>query len=230
MNGILVVDKPQDWTSHDVVNFIRRRFKIKRVGHTGTLDPMATGVLVLLLGEYTKFSSEFSGDTKEYKTVLTLGRATDTGDATGRVIKQRPLPELRKEAVEETLKKFTGDIQQIPPMVSAVKINGQKLYNLARQGKEIQRKPRPVCISNLRLDSFAPPDIAMSIVCSKGTYVRTLCEDIAEGLGCCGCMSYLRRVRAGQFLIGQAIAVEKLREIPQQDLGNLILNRWAEKP
>ena len=150
MDGILVVDKPQGWTSHDVVNFIRRRFKIKKAGHSGTLDPMATGILIVLLGGYTKFSNEFMDSAKEYKAVLTLGTSTDTQDSTGNVIKTQSVPELKKEDIEKALEGFKGQIEQVPPMFSAIKFKGQRLYKLARQGVRIQRSMRKVNITALR--------------------------------------------------------------------------------
>lgn len=225
MNGILIVDKPQGWTSHDVVHFIRKRFGIKKAGHAGTLDPMATGILVVLLGKYTKLSAEFMDGCKEYRAVLTLGKATDTQDATGKVLRQQQVPELKQADVEDTLKRFTGEIEQVPPMVSALKVNGQKLYKLARQGKEIQRSPRKVIINRLQLESFKPPDIALSVTCRKGTYIRTLCEDISNALGCPGHMSYLRRTRSGRFSVDDAVAIERLRKISDKDLEKLIIEK-----
>lgn len=222
MNGVLIVDKPQGWTSHDVVHFIRKRFGIKKAGHAGTLDPMATGILVVLLGKYTKLSAEFMGGCKEYRAVLTLGKSTDTQDSTGKVLRQQPVPELKQADVEDALKRFTGEIEQVPPMVSALKVKGQKLYRLARQGKEIQRSPRRVIIDRLQLESFKPPDIALSVACRKGTYIRTLCEDISNALGCPGHMSYLRRIRSGGFSIEQAVSMEKLKQITADDLKNFI--------
>jgi len=218
MNGILVVDKPQGWTSHDVVSFIRRRFNIKKAGHTGTLDPMATGVLVVLLGRCTKLSESIMAGKKEYETILTLGKCTDTQDATGKVTEERPVPELKKSDIEKTLKSFTGEIQQIPPMVSALKVNGQTLYKLARSGKTIDREPRNIMIERLELKAFNPPDISMTILCQKGTYVRTLCEDIARELGACGHMSYLRRTRSGDFNVDNSVNMETLKNIAVDEL------------
>ncbi len=223
MNGILIVDKPQGWTSHDVVNFVRKRFQIKKVGHAGTLDPMATGILVLLLGESTSLSSHYMNGDKEYQAVLTLGKVTDTADATGKVIKTETVPDFDIEQVKAILEKFVGQIEQIPPMVSAIKINGQKLYKLARQGKDIQRSPRKVTIISLQLDSFKLPDISISVTCNKGTYIRTLCEDIAYALGSCGHMSYLRRTRSGEFSVKQAMGIEKLKTISEEELAGYIL-------
>lgn len=225
MNGILVIDKPQGWTSHDVVNFVRRRFNIKKAGHAGTLDPMATGLLVLLLGSYTKLSQEFTAEFKEYRAVLTLGKVTDTQDATGRVIATQAVPPLKHSDIEAVLEKFTGELQQVPPMVSAVSVNGKRLYKLARQGKEVKREPRKIIIEKLELDSFNPPDISISVTCSKGTYIRTLCEDIAKALGSAGHMSYLRRTRSGRFHIEDAVGIDKLKNITEQDLRSLVMEK-----
>jgi tRNA pseudouridine55 synthase len=225
MDGILVVDKPQGWTSHDVVNFIRRRFNIKKAGHAGTLDPVATGVLVVLLNGYTKFSNEFMSDYKEYKAVLTLGKTTDTQDSTGRVIKMQSVPDLKRQDVEKVLENFRGEIEQVPPMFSAVKVRGQRLYKLARRGEEIQRNPRKITITALELEKFQLPNISVSVVCNKGTYIRTLCEDIAKALGCTGHMSYLRRTRSGAFSVGQAVSIEKLKCIQTEDLKGFLFQR-----
>jgi len=224
MNGILIVDKPQGWTSHDVVNFVRRRFQLKKVGHAGTLDPMATGILVLLLGGATSLSDQYMNSSKEYKAVLTLGKITDTADATGKVIKTEIIPELKRVDVENVLKGFIGEIEQVPPMVSAIKFQGQRLYKLARQGNVVERQPRKITIADIELTSFTLPDIAISVICNKGTYIRTLCEDIAKALGSCGHMSYLRRTKSGGFSIEQAIDIEKLKNIPAGDLNNFIIN------
>jgi tRNA pseudouridine55 synthase len=229
MDGILVVDKPQGWTSHDVVNFIRRRFKIKKAGHSGTLDPMATGILIVLLGGYTKFSNEFMDSAKEYKAVLTLGTSTDTQDSTGNVIKTQSVPELKKEDIEKALEGFKGQIEQVPPMFSAIKFKGQRLYKLARQGVRIQRSMRKVNITALCLEKFEPPHIWLSVTCNKGTYIRTLCEDVASSLGCLGHMSYLRRTRSGGFSINQAVSIERLKEIQTEDLKSLVLQTLASK-
>ena len=223
MDGIIIVDKPQGWTSHDVVNFIRKKFGIKKAGHAGTLDPMATGVLVVLLGKYTKFSDKLMAGNKGYEAVLTLGRCTDTQDATGKTVKEEPTPDLKKSDIEKVLKKFTGAIEQVPPMVSALKINGQTLYKLARQGKEVERKPRKIVIEKMELKSFNAPDISVAITCQKGTYVRTLCEDIAKELGACGHMSYLRRIKSGDFNIEQAVSMERLKEISAEELNQCII-------
>jgi len=222
MDGILVVDKPQGWTSHDVVNFVRSRFGIKRAGHAGTLDPMATGVLVILLGEYTKFSDSIMLGKKEYEAVLTLGECTDTQDATGRVTRQSPAPRLDVEMLKKVLEKFTGVTEQVPPMVSALKVKGNTLYKLARQGKEIERVPRKIVIEKIELKSFDEKNISFKVICRKGTYIRTLCEDMARELGACGHMSYLRRIRSGDFGIEQAVTMERLKEISVDDLRNFL--------
>ena len=224
MDGVLIIDKPRGWTSHDVINFIRRTFAIKKAGHAGTLDPMATGVLVVLLGGYTKYSDRLMAGEKEYQAVLTLGECTDTQDATGKVIKESSVPEFNKKDIEVVFAKFTGETEQVPPMVSALKVGGRTLYKLARQGKEIQRQPRKIFIEKIELKTFDKKNISFSVVCRKGTYVRTLCEDIAKHLNCCGHMSYLRRIRSGDFSIDQALAVEKLKSVTAGDL-----EQWVKK-
>ena len=216
MDGIIVIDKPQGWTSHDVINFIRRRFNIKKAGHTGTLDPMATGVLVVLLGRCTKLAEKLMADKKEYKAGLTLGRCTDSQDRTGKTTKESPVPELKKSDIEKALNKFKGRTEQVPPMVSALKVGGKTLYKLARQGKEIERKPRKIIIEDIKLEVFNSPDISFTVTCHKGTYVRTLCEDIAKGLGACGHMSYLRRTRSGNFDISEAFPMDRLKQLDAQ--------------
>jgi len=224
MDGILVVDKPQGWTSHDVVNFIRKRFNIKKAGHAGTLDPMATGVLIILLGSYTKHSDSIMSGKKEYEAVLTLGECTDTQDATGKVVKESKIPEIDKISIERVIAKFTGEIEQVPPMVSALKVNGQALYKLARQGKEIERAPRKIVIEKIILKSFDIKNISFSVICQKGTYIRTLCEDIAKELTACGHMSYLRRVRSGDFCIAQAVTMEQIKQADEK-----VFEQWIKK-
>jgi len=217
MDGVIVIDKPQGWTSHDVVNFVRKKSGIRKVGHAGTLDPMATGVLVVLPGKSTKLSQEYSQHDKRYLTRMILGVTTDTQDAEGRIIKTQPVSGITDKKIEEALKEFKGEIEQVPPMVSAIKHKGQPLYKLARKGISIARKPRQIFVEELKLTSYKMPEVTLDITCSKGTYVRTLCDDIGNRLGCGGHMSYLRRVRSGKFGIEEAVTVEDLknRDIPR---------------
>ena len=184
-NGILIIDKPRGWTSMDVCAKLRGMFREKRVGHAGTLDPMATGVLPVFIGRATRAVEFAAGSDKEYIAGLKLGIITNTQDATGEILEERAV-EVTRNQLLAALERFTGDIEQVPPMYSAVKINGKKLYELARKGKEVERRPRPVTIHTLELLEGAPPagaDFALRVVCSKGTYVRTLCHDIGQALG-----------------------------------------------
>ena len=224
MDGILIVDKPRGFTSHDVVDFIRRKFRIKKAGHAGTLDPQATGVLVILLGRLTKKSGVFSADDKEYQATLELGVSTDTQDAQGRIIKQKQVGNFSSEQIEQVFKQFLGKIEQVPSMFSALKHKGQRLYSLARKGIEVQRPAREVFIHQLQINKVRLPHIYFSVKCSKGTYIRTLCADIAERLGCPGHMSELRRVSCGPFSIKQAIGLDRLKDYSPQQLRRALLN------
>ncbi|MCX5716669.1 MAG: tRNA pseudouridine(55) synthase TruB [Candidatus Omnitrophica bacterium] len=225
MNGILVVDKPKGITSHDVVDAVRRRFRIKKVGHAGTLDPLATGVLVLLVGAATKLSGRLMSEDKEYEVVMTLGRRTKTGDADGEVILENgDFSGVTPEKVKTALAKFSGEIYQTPPMTSAIKYQGKKLYELARKGIEIKREPRPVTIKGMDMLEFNPPDVRIRIKCSKGTYVRVLCDDVGLELGCGAYVSNIRRTRSGDFPINEAVEFEKLRTTTRKELGLLLKN------
>ena len=204
MNGILLIDKPSDWTSSDVVAKLRGVLHEKRIGHAGTLDPMATGLLVLFVGRATRACSFAEADDKEYHAALRLGLTTDTQDVTGRTLRESDATAVTEEALREALRRFEGEIEQIPPMYSAIKQGGKKLYEIARRGGEVERKPRPITVRRLALTGRDGEDWLLDIGCSKGTYVRTLCHDIGESLGCGGCMSALRRVRAGAFSVHEA--------------------------
>ena len=209
-NGIIVIDKPAGWTSMDVCAKLRGMFREKRVGHAGTLDPMATGVLPVFIGRATR-AVEFAADSdKEYIAGLKLGVVTNTQDTTGEVLEERPA-DVARDQLRAALETFRGQIQQVPPMYSAIKIRGKKLYELARKGREVAREPRTVYIEALDILDEAPPegsDYLLRVVCSKGTYVRTLCHDIGQALGCGGCMSYLRRVKAAGFTLAESVALE----------------------
>jgi tRNA pseudouridine55 synthase len=215
MHGILIVNKPCGITSHDVVDVIRRRFGIKKVGHTGTLDPMARGVLVLLLGRATKLSSTFVKDDKEYIATLLLGKRTDTQDITGRVIEEKELPVLTRDVLEAVLQSFTGRRKQVPPMISAKKHRGRKLYELARRGKSVERSPVDIYIHDIRLLDVNLPEITFFVRCSKGTYVRTLCEEIGMALGAPACMASLLRTASGEFRIEEARGLD---EVSKEDI------------
>jgi len=215
MDGILVVNKPSGITSHDVVNFIRRRFNIKRVGHAGTLDPMATGVLVVLLGKATKLSNTFTGDDKEYVAKIFFGKKTDTQDSQGRVIEEKNIGSIDIENVKKALDNFKGEIEQVPPMVSAIKHRGKRLYQLARAGKTVNREPRRITISSIEMLDFRFPELTFKVRCSKGTYVRTLCEDIGKVLGVPSHMSGLIRSASGDFLLEDS---KNLDEVHEKDI------------
>ena len=209
MNGIVIVDKPQDWTSQDVTARLRRVFNTRRIGHGGTLDPMATGVLPVFVGRATRGVEFFEHAEKTYETVLRLGITTDTEDAWGETIAERPV-EFTAEKLEQVLESFRGEIFQIPPMYSALKVNGQKLCDLARKGREVERKPRPITIHELTLLEVTENTLRLRVCCSKGTYIRTLCKDIGEALGCGGCMAQLRRVTAGEYTIEESVPLQEL--------------------
>ena len=219
MNGIVIVDKPQDWTSQDVTARLRRVFNTRRIGHGGTLDPMATGVLPVFVGRGTRGVEFFEHAEKTYETVLRLGLTTDTEDVWGETLEERCV-EFTAEKLEEVLNAFRGEILQVPPMYSALKVNGQKLCDLARKGKEVERKPRPITIHELTLLEVTENTLRLRVRCSKGTYIRTLCKDIGEALGCGGCMAQLRRVTAGEYTIEEAVPLQTLLETenPEQYL------------
>ncbi|MFH1853834.1 MAG: tRNA pseudouridine(55) synthase TruB [Candidatus Omnitrophota bacterium] len=212
MDGILVVNKPAGITSHDVVDIIRRRFKVKKVGHAGTLDPMATGVLVVLIGKATKLSNTFINDNKEYVATLFIGRSTDTQDSTGRIVDERPFNGQDTAIIKEILSGFIGAREQVPPMISAKKYKGIKLYQLARKGKIVDRKPCLIKIHEIEALDFKPPEIIFRVRCSKGTYVRTLCEDIGRAMGYPAHMSGLTRTASGRFTLGEAKGLETVSE------------------
>lgn len=207
--GIIIIDKPEGWTSQDVAAKLRGVFHERRVGHGGTLDPMATGVLPIFIGRATRAVEFFESAEKEYVAGLRLGLETNTQDTTGETIAEQPVS-VTKEQVQEVLTTFLGPQQQLPPMYSAVKIGGKKLYELARQGKTVERKPRNIEILELELLEGEGADYVIRVRCSKGTYIRTLCHDIGQALGCGGCMSSLRRTGAGCYGIEQAVTMEEL--------------------
>ncbi|MCX5726841.1 MAG: tRNA pseudouridine(55) synthase TruB [Candidatus Saganbacteria bacterium] len=212
MDGIMVVDKPAAWTSHDVVNFVRKNFQVNKVGHAGSLDPQATGVLVILLGRATKESLKFSSQDKEYEATLGLGRTTDTQDSSGKTLIEKDCSEITGESVKKVFESFLGETQQVPPMVSALKSKGIRLYSLAHQGLEVERNPRKIEIKKLDILNIDLPHVRFDVLCSKGTYIRTLCHDIGEALGCGGHLASLRRVRSGKFVIKDAVTIEELKE------------------
>ena len=209
MNGIVIVDKPQGWTSQDVTARLRRVFNTRRIGHGGTLDPMATGVLPVFVGRATRGVEFFEHAEKTYETVLRLGLATDTEDITGSTLEEKPVS-LTEAEILAVLPQFRGEILQIPPMYSALKVNGQKLCDLARKGREVERQPRPITIHQLEFLGMEGSDVRLRVRCSKGTYIRTLCKDIGAALGCGGCMAALRRVSAGEYTAEESVPLQTL--------------------
>lgn len=219
MNGIVIIDKPAGWTSQDVVSKLRGVLHTRRIGHGGTLDPMATGVLPVFVGRGTRAVEFFEHAEKTYEAALRLGIITDTEDITGTVLEEKPVS-VTPEQLEAALSQFRGEIQQIPPMYSALKINGQKLCDLARKGKQVERQPRTITIHRLDCLSFDGQTAQLRVTCSKGTYIRTLCKDIGDALGCGGCMESLRRTAAGAYTIDEAVELAVLVEAvdPEQYL------------
>lgn len=217
-SGVLLVDKPEGWTSHDAVNCLRRRFRLKKVGHCGTLDPLATGLLVLVIGRATKLSSRFINDDKVYSGVIRLGVETSSQDRDGEITRRHEISDVSEKYVQEAVAGFLGEQKQIPPMVSAIKVNGQKLYKLARKGREIEREPRLVHIYDFTMESIQLPDIRFRVHCSKGTYIRTLAADLGNILGCGGHLHQLRRLRSGSFEVSDAVPMEKIKQWEREDL------------
>lgn len=215
-NGILIVDKPADWTSQDVVSKLRGVFHEKRVGHGGTLDPMATGVLPVFFGRATRAVEFFEHAEKAYVAHLRLGTVTDTQDTTGNVLETHPVT-VSEEQIRSALAQFLGQQEQIPPMYSAIKVGGKKLYELARAGKEVERKPRAITVFELELRAFSADEAVIYVRCSKGTYVRTLCHDIGAALGCGGCMAVLRRVQAGAYCEQETIPLDEIVRHPNPE-------------
>ena len=211
INGVINIYKNKGFTSHDVVAKLRGILKQKKIGHTGTLDPDAIGVLPVCLGNATKLCDMLTEKEKEYIAKVQLGVTTDTQDMTGTVLQERPV-EVSEDMVREALQSFVGNYEQIPPMYSALKVNGKKLYELAREGKEVERKARPVVIHSIEVLDMSLPQIKIKVVCSKGTYIRTLCHDLGEKLGCGAAMAALERTKSGQFSLETAITLEDLEK------------------
>ena len=211
ISGVLVVDKPIGLTSHDVVQIIRKGTNIRRAGHTGTLDPRASGVLVILIGPAVRLSEYVSASDKRYQAVVRLGQSTDTYDADGRVVSTSPV-NITEDEFANALKQFIGEIEQVPPPYSAVKVKGKKAYEMAREGEEVELLPRKIQVYNLDLLEWAPPDAVIDVYCSSGTYVRSLAHDLGEALGCGAHLVGLRRTKSGRFTLRDAVPLRKLRE------------------
>ena len=218
MDGILIVDKPQGITSHDVVNLIRRQFVLKKVGHGGTLDPMATGVLVMLLGKATKSSQTFLNDDKEYEATMVLGATSDTGDAWGRITPSGIMTNPDERKIKSTFDEFLGETEQAPPMYSAVKIRGKKLYQLARKGISVDVAPKKIFIKALEILNISLPEISFKVTCSKGTYIRKLASDIGDRLKTGAYLSSLRRTRSGKFTVENAILGSDIKNLRKEDI------------
>ncbi|MFA6815022.1 MAG: tRNA pseudouridine(55) synthase TruB [Lentisphaeria bacterium] len=228
IDGLLLVDKPVDWTSHDVVNCVRRRFDLYKTGHCGTLDPFATGLLILLLGKATKLQDLLMSETKIYSGVMRLGEATDSQDRMGNVTAVKEVPKLVRGDLEALAGHFLGDQFQIPPMASAIKVDGKPLYKLAHQGKTIERKPRPISIKSFDITDVDLPDVGFRLCCSKGTYVRTIADDFGEKLGCGAHLEELRREQSGDFRVENAVSMDLIKDwelsqllehyVPMEDL------------
>lgn len=217
-DGVIAIDKPAGMTSHDVVAMMRRLYGTRKVGHTGTLDPMATGVLCVLLGRATKAAEYLSSDSKVYETELVLGLSTDTEDTGGAVLQRVPPEQIPDEAeVLAAMAAFDGEILQTPPMYSALKVNGQKLLDIARRGGEAERQPRPVHVKITDVRRLSRERYAFRVACSKGTYIRTLCADIGKSLGCGGCMGALRRTESGTFTLSRAVTLQKIEELSYEE-------------
>jgi tRNA pseudouridine55 synthase len=223
LDGVLLVDKAPDMTSHDVVAIARRALGTARIGHCGTLDPMATGLLILVIGRGTKIQDLLMSEDKEYRGMLTLGITTKTQDLQGEVIERRPVPVVGPEELRAIFEQFKGDFPQVPPMVSAIKKDGVPLYKLARKGKEVHRDPRMVHVYSYAIGKVELPHIEFGVRCSKGFYVRTYAADIGEKLGCGAHLSALRRMRSGKFSIADAMPAMDLKTTPREEIEKRIL-------
>ena len=223
-DGVLLVDKAEGMTSHDVVALVRRQLGIKKIGHCGTLDPIATGLLLLTIGRGTKVQDLLMSEDKEYVGTLTLGTATSTQDREGEVVETKPVPQLSESEIRAAFEKFRGDFYQMPPMVSAKKHGGVPLYKLARQGKVVEREPRFVHVYRYTIDRIALPEIDFSVLCSKGFYVRTYAHDIGQLLNCGAHLKSLRRTQSGRFDVSNSITVDQIKELPREEIAQRILS------
>ncbi|MBK1881583.1 tRNA pseudouridine(55) synthase TruB [Luteolibacter pohnpeiensis] len=221
--GVLLIDKAPDMTSHDVVAIARRALNTKKIGHCGTLDPMATGLLMLVIGRATKIQDLLMSEDKQYSGTMTLGSTTSTQDRQGEVLEEFPVPDFSESEIRAAFDAFTGPFEQIPPMVSAIKKDGVPLYKLARKGEVVERQPRPVHVNSYDISRIALPEIDFTVDCSKGFYVRTYAHDIGAKLGCGAHLSALRRTRSGKFTLDRAVTVDALKNAPREDLINSLI-------
>ncbi len=230
LEGILLVDKPVDFTSHDVVARLRRKLAMKRIGHAGTLDPMATGLLMILIGKATGVSQYLTNLDKEYEGTIELGKITNSQDAEGEVVETRPVPPLTEQEVRAAMQGFLGDQYQTPPMFSAIKVDGVPLYKRARKGEEVAREPRFIRVSSYELTRFALPRLDFRLRCSKGTYVRTLAHDLGQKLGCGAHLCALRRTATDKFRIEAARTLADIEQLPLPEIEKLLLPVYAVVP
>lgn len=230
LEGVLLIDKPQGLTSHDVVDRVRRKLKIKRVGHAGTLDPGATGLLIVLVGKATKLSQYLMSLSKVYEGTVVLGKETDSQDSDGEVVAEKPVPELTEEDVLKYMAQFKGDQYQTPPMFSAKKINGVPLYKMARKGKEVEREPRFIRISSFEMDRWESPLIEFTIACSKGTYVRTVAHDLGQVIGCGAHLTDLRRTEIERFVIEDSITLDEFEEMSISEIQKELIPPYQAVP
>ncbi len=230
MEGVLLVDKPQGLTSHDVVYRLRRKLSMKKIGHAGTLDPMATGVLIMLIGKATRISQYLMSVDKAYEGEATLGVVTDSQDAEGEVLTTVPVPPLTQAQVLEVMKGFLGDQYQIPPMHSAIKVDGVPLYKMARKGEEVEREPRFIRVMSFELLTFTPPKLTFRLLCTKGTYVRTVAHDLGQKLGCGAHLSALRRTASGKFNLGQCLTLDEIEALPLPEIEKRLIPVYEAAP
>ena len=230
MEGVLLVDKPQGLTSHDVVYHLRRKLQMKKIGHAGTLDPMATGLLVMLIGKATRISQYLISVDKVYEGEATLGVVTDSQDAEGEVMETNPVPALTESQVRETMRGFLGDQYQMPPMHSAIKIDGVPLYKMARKGEEVEREPRFIRIASFELNSLALPKLTFTVHCTKGTYVRTIAHDLGKKLGCGAHLSGLRRTGSGKFTISQCMPLDQIEALSLPEIDKRLIPVYEAAP
>ena len=229
-DGVLLIDKPSEHTSHDVIARLRGILRMKRIGHAGTLDPMATGLLVVLVGKACRISQYMMSVEKEYTGTIKLGAVTDTQDAEGDVLETRPVPELDEAAVRAALAGFLGDQYQIPPMYSAIKIAGKPLYKSARAGEEVEREPRFIRVINYELTRWESPEIDFRVLCTKGTYVRTLAHDLGQRLGCGAHLKALRRTMSGKLDLSRAVTIEQLQKMTPSEIEKALIPAYEAAP
>ena len=230
IDGVLLVDKPGAHTSHDVVARLRRKLNMKRIGHAGTLDPMATGLMILLIGKSTSISQYLISLDKEYEGTVELGKVTDSQDADGEVLETRPVPPLTEAEVRTAMQSFLGDQYQMPPMYSAIKIDGVPLYKSARKGVEVEREPRFIRVSQFEMTRFALPQFDFKLRCTKGTYVRTIAHDLGQKLGCGAHLAALRRTATDKFNVAQALTIEQIEAMPLSEIEKHLIPVYQAVP